>query len=212
MNGKKLFSKISEEREGGGMITKKSRVFSSVETGEKLQKISQELTGEEEKLTSTFAALANGNDNFESMLDCRDNVQGLDLKFSQGLTKMGYFPIPSNVVSGISNMMEVSGKSPEKRKKISIDAANFVYTNGILTATDGESYEPVGNFALKILKERRMVDEIFNEANELIGTKKKQRWKVQIIVTGNAEYEGNIESGEILGWVELRGLQGIEQR
>lgn len=56
------------------------------------------------------------------------------------------------------------------------------------------------------------MDEIFNEANELIGTKKKQRWKVQIIVTGNAEYEGNIESGEILGWVELRGLQGIEQR
>lgn len=174
MNGKKLFSKISEE------------------------------TGEEEKLTSTFAALANGNDNFESMLDCRDSLQGLDLKFSQGLTKMGYFPIPSNVVSGISNMMEISGKSPEKRKKINIDAANFVYTNGILTATDGESYEPVGNFALKILKERRMVDEIFNEANELIGTKKKQRWKVQIIVAGNAEYEGNIESGEIfgMGWIE----------
>lgn len=92
----------------------------------------------------------------------------------------------------------------EKKKKINIDAANFVYSNGNLTATDNETFESVGNFSLKILEEKNLIDEVVNEANELIGTKKRQRWRVQIIVAGNAEYEGNIESGEIfeIGWIE----------
>lgn len=202
--GKKAFSKIFEVEEDGGRIKEKKRAFSLVETEENLQIISEKLSDKGKNLASNFVVPIAGNENSQSMQECLDNMQGSELQFLQGLAKSGHFPIPSNVVSRALNVMGSPGKSPEKSKKVNINAANFVFTNGTLTATDGENYELVGNFALKILEEKKMVEEIVNEANEKIGTKVEHGWKILINVADKTEYEENIKGGEILelGWLE----------
>lgn len=201
---KKAFTKISEEKEDTGRVTEKPRAFSLVETEENFQTISEKLSDKDKNLASNFVIPIAGNENSQSMQECLDNMQGSELQFLQGLAKSGYFPLPSNMVPGISNVMKVSGKSPEKRKKINIDAANFVYTNGTLTAADGECFELVGNFALEVLEEKKIREEIVNEANEIIRTKEKQGWKIRIIVANGLEYEGDIEGGEVFepDWIE----------
>ncbi len=171
-----------------------------METRKLFEKISGEKEVKEKKENGNRLFLPTKN---EDCQDCLDNLVNFSPKFPQ--MPIGADSISSsNVVSSVSNITRNAEKNQEKGRKIHVDAANFVYFNGILTATDGENYEIVGNFALKIVEEKKIVEEIVNEANEKTGAKEKQVWKIKINVAGRAEYEGNV-AGEAmfeLGWIQ----------
>lgn len=94
------------------------------------------------------------------------------------------------------------GKRQGKRAGIDIDNAGFVYSGGNLFAVDGELSEKVGNFALEILERKEMVEEIVNEANDVIGSESRVVWLIKIMLPGR-EYQGYVEDAKIFepSWI-----------
>lgn len=125
-----------------------------------------------------------------------DSAERVNVSIPQPLAQTEIFSI-EQVTSNIPKVLETIRQTPERREKINIDAASFSYFDGTLSATDGKVVEPVGNFALQIVEEKREVQEIVNEANERIGTKAEEKWKIKINVSDKTIYEGTVKGDRL---------------
>lgn len=120
-----------------------------------------------------------------------------------------YIPQTSLVPNRMQAMCEA--KSRRKEQEIDIDHAQFLYSNGGLYAVDGEQMQYVGNFSCEILEKRELIQEIVNEASEVVHLESQVMWQVKIIVS-DREYLGYIDNEKLLelSWISRISQHGAE--
>lgn len=92
---------------------------------------------------------------------------------------------------------------PKAKQTNSIgEDAEFMYQNGKLIAFGNSNSLYLGNFCLQILQEKITVEEIVNQANEVVGDRKCIFWLIKI-VTQEKAFEGWVESEKLfrLNWI-----------
>lgn len=105
----------------------------------------------------------------------------------------------------IPHVVEVQ-KGRQENKKFLYDTAQFRYDCGQLFATDfSGNVKRVGNFALEILEEKITVQEIVNEANEVVDKVKTLHWKMRVFVNEFSR-DGWVESEKIFDFAWLRKI------
>lgn len=108
--------------------------------------------------------------------------------------------------SGMAQMTAYPQVAREKERKSSFnyEATQFVYDGKDLYALDDRrNNRRIGNFAVKIQEEKIIIDEIVNEANEIIGKNENCVWKISILI-GSLEFSGVIRSEELYDYTWLR--------
>lgn len=101
----------------------------------------------------------------------------------------------------ISSAHRAGGKNT---RQISFENVNFSYSaEGKLLAMGPEATVCLGNFALRILEEKRIITEIINEANEVTGHDEEEKWKIEI-VQKEKSFKGWISHDKIwqFSWIQ----------
>ena len=126
------------------------------------------------------------------------SVSGQDYPVNPALSYMpraslipAYFPIRNE------------GRRQRNRQGIDIDHAEFVYSGGKLFAVDGDLSQELGNFALEILERKERIEEVVNEANDVIGTECQIVWGIKIVLP-DRERQGYVEDSKLFGfsWID----------
>lgn len=105
-----------------------------------------------------------------------------------------------------NNFQVTVSKSPKSRRiALSHDTVFFCFEDGRLWAVGDEGRVFLGNFALKIEEEKIHIDELVNEANEVVSEERRVLWKMSIL-TNEQNFDGWIENGDLL---KLNWVQGI---
>ena len=90
-------------------------------------------------------------------------------------------------------------RESQKQRKFAFDfeGIEFYYNGESLQAFDiNENHRKLGNFAVKILEEKTSVEDIVNEANEVIARSERLFWGIEIIV-GEQRFKGTIFNADL---------------
>lgn len=94
--------------------------------------------------------------------------------------------------------------APTGKKAFKFDHVNFYYDGVSQFAFDvNGNRRKIGDFALNIVQERIIIDEIVNEANEVIGKYKTSMWTVEILSNGQT-FRGMVPNEKLhqFGWIQ----------